>query len=91
MSEWSINSTEVFFCKTSAFSSNYILNEIQGMTLAVLYKYINCTVDKLLALALVTNFITNYSIIIIIIKIIMITTIATIITKNIINIIIQAY
>ena len=90
MSEWSINSTEVFFCKTSAFSSNYILNEIQGMTLAVLYKYINCTVDKLLALALVTNFITNYSIIIII-KIIMITTIATIITKNIINIIIQAY
>ena len=61
------------------------------MTLAVLYKYINCTVDKLLALALVTNFITNYSIIIIIIKIIMITTIATIITKNIINIIIQAY
>ena len=61
------------------------------MTLAVLYKYIYCTVDKLLALALVTNFITNYSIIIIIIKIIMITTTATIIIKNIINIIIQAY
>ena len=60
------------------------------MTLAVLYKYIYCTVDKLLALALVTNFITNYSIIIII-KIIMITTTATIIIKNIINIIIQAY
>ena len=31
---------------------------------AVLYKYINCTVDKLLALALVTSYITNYSIII---------------------------
>ena len=62
------------------------------MTLAVLYKYINCTVDKLLALALVTNVITNYSIIIIIIIIIiMITTTATIIIKNIINIIIQAY
>ena len=37
------------------------------MTRAVLYKYINCTVDKLLALALVTNDTTNYSIIIIII------------------------
>ena len=36
------------------------------MTRAVLYKYINCTVDKLLALALVTNDTTNYSIIIII-------------------------
>ena len=34
------------------------------MALAVLYKYINCTVDKLIALALVTDFITNYSIII---------------------------
>ena len=31
------------------------------MAHAVLYKYINCTVDKLLALALVTNDITNYS------------------------------
>ena len=31
------------------------------MTVAVLYKSINCTVDKLLALALVTNYITNYS------------------------------
>ena len=28
------------------------------MTRAILYKYINCTVDKLLALALVTNYIT---------------------------------
>ena len=32
------------------------------MALALLYKYINCTVNKLLALALVTNYITNYSI-----------------------------
>ena len=31
------------------------------MAHVVLYKYINCTVDKLLALALVTNYITNYS------------------------------
>ena len=34
------------------------------MTLAVLYKYINCVVDKLLALALVTDSITNFSVII---------------------------
>ena len=31
------------------------------MTLAVQYKYINYTVDKLLALALATNYIINYS------------------------------
>ena len=31
------------------------------MAHAVLYKYINCTVDKLLALALVTNYTNNYS------------------------------
>ena len=37
------------------------------MKRAVLHKYINCTVDKQLALALVTNCITNYSIIIIIV------------------------
>ena len=36
-----------------------ILNEIQGMTV------VNCTVDKLLALALVTDYMTDYSIIII--------------------------
>ena len=30
------------------------------MTHAVLYNYVNCTDDKLLALALVTNYITNY-------------------------------
>ena len=35
------------------------------MTRAVLYKYINCIVDKLRALALVTSYLTNYSIIII--------------------------
>ena len=29
------------------------------MTLAVLYRYINCIVDKLLALALITDSITN--------------------------------
>ena len=40
------------------------------MTVAVLYKSINCTVDKLLALALVTNYITNYSMMMIIIIII---------------------
>ena len=43
---------------------------MRGMTLAVLHSYINCTVDKLLPLALVTSFITNYVIIIIIIIII---------------------
>ena len=31
------------------------------MTHAVLYNYVNCTDDKLLALALVTNYITNCS------------------------------
>ena len=41
------------------------MKSIKGMTLAVLYKCINCTVDKLLALALVKDYITNYSIIII--------------------------
>ena len=35
------------------------------MTRAFLYKYINCTVGKLRALALVTNYINNYSIIMI--------------------------
>ena len=35
------------------------------MTHAALYKYISCTVGKLLALALATNYITNYSIMII--------------------------
>ena len=37
------------------------------MTHAILYKYIICTDDKLLALAPVTNYNTNYSKIIIII------------------------
>ena len=49
----------------------------------ILYKYINCTVDKLLALALLINYVTNYNIIIIttttttIIIMIMIITITT--------------
>ena len=64
MSEWSIDSAAAFPCKTSAFSQNSILKKIQGMTLAVLYKFINCIVDKLLTLALVTDSITNCSIII---------------------------
>ena len=34
------------------------------MIRTILYKYINCTVDKLLALALLINYITNYNIII---------------------------
>ena len=40
------------------------------MTIAAQYKYINYFVDQLLALALLTNYTTNYSIIIIIIIII---------------------
>ena len=53
------------------------------MIRTILYKYINCTVDKLLALALLINYITNYNIIIIttatttIIIMIMIITITT--------------
>ena len=43
------------------------------MSLAVLYRYVNRDVDKLLALALVMDYITKYSIIIIIIIIITIT------------------
>ena len=43
------------------------------MTIAAQYKYINYFVDQLLALALLTNYTTNYSIIIIIIIIIIIT------------------
>ena len=66
LSEWSIDSTAAFPCKTSAFNQKYILNENQGMALADLYKYINCTVDKLLALVLVTGYVVNRNIIIII-------------------------
>ena len=53
------------------------------MIRTILYKYINCTVDKLLALALLINYVTNYNIIIIttttttIIIMIMIITITT--------------
>ena len=48
----------------------------------VLYKYINCTVDKLLALVLVTNYITNYSIRTNIIIMIIIITIIIIIIRG---------
>ena len=63
------------------------------MTHAVLYNYVNCTDDKLLALALVTNYITNCSkitaIIIIITVIIIVIIIIIIITVIIIIIIIR--
>ena len=48
------------------------------MTIAAQYKYINYFVDQLLALALLTNYTTNYSIIIIIIIIIITIIIITI-------------
>ena len=48
------------------------------MTIAAQYKYINYFVDQLLALALLTNYTTNYSIIIIIIIIIIAIMIITI-------------
>ena len=93
MSEWSIDGTAAFLCKISAFSCKYISIEIKGMTLAE-YKYINCSVDKLMVQALVINYTTNYSIIIaktitIIIIIIIIITTATIITTTTITIIIS--
>ena len=81
MREWSIDSIVAFPSKDLAFSEKYFSIEIKGITLAV-YKYINCFVDKplALALALVTNYTTNYSIIIIIIiKIIIIITLIIII------------
>ena len=62
------------------------------MTHAVLYNYVNCTDDKLLALALVTNYITNCSkitAIIIIITVIIIVIIIIIIVIIIIIIIIR--
>ena len=56
------------------------------MIRTILYKYINCTVDKLLALALPINYITNYNIIIITttttIMIIIIITITTTTTNS---------
>ena len=54
------------------------------MAHAVLYNYVNCTDDKLLALALVTNYITNCSkitAIIIIITVIIIVIIIIIIIR----------
>ena len=87
MSEWSIDSTVAFPSKGLAFSGKYISIEIKGITLAV-YKYINCFVDKLLALALVTNYTTNYSIIMIIIIMIIIIVIIIIVIIIIITILI---
>ena len=51
MTEWSTENNPVFLCKTSALSQKY---KIFGMRLLDLYKYMNCTVIKLQALALVT-------------------------------------
>ena len=48
----------------------YISIEFKGITLPV--ENINCFIDKLLALALITNYTTNYRIIILIIIITMI-------------------
>ena len=82
LSKWSIDSTVKFPRKTSVFSKKYISIAIKGITLAV-YKYINCFVHKLLALALVTNYTTNWIILIIIIIIIIVTIIIiTIIIKT---------
>ena len=75
-----IDSNVVFPCKTLTFTQKYICIEIKSITLVV-YKNINCFVDKLLAMALVTSYI-NCSIIIIIITIIMITTTIIIILIN---------
>ena len=70
LSELSIDSTAVFPCKTSTLSLNYMLNEIQAMALVVLYKYIIFTVDEPLALAIVINYITDYSILLLLLLII---------------------
>ena len=52
-------------CKTSGFSKKYILNKTLRMRLVVLYKYMNCTVDKTTSSATgdtttYTNYITKY-------------------------------
>ena len=46
MREWSTENTAVCFCKKSAFCYKYVLNKILGIRLVVVYKYINCNVDK---------------------------------------------
>ena len=79
LNEWSFDSNVVFPCKTLTFTQKYICIEIKSITLVV-YKNINCFVDKLLAMALVTSYI-NCSIIIIL-TIIMITTIIILINNN---------
>ena len=82
LNEWSFDSNVVFPCKTLTFTQKYICIEIKSITLVV-YKNINCFVDKLLAMALVTSYI-NCSIIIIIIIIIIIMITTTIIMMMII-------
>ena len=44
--DWSTENTAVCFCKKSAFCYKYVLNKILGIRLVVVYKYINCNVDK---------------------------------------------
>ena len=46
ISEWIIENTAILTFKTLAFSKKYILNKIISVRLVVLYKYMNCTVDK---------------------------------------------
>ena len=82
LNEWSFDSNVVFPCKTLTFTQKYICIKIKSITLVV-YKNINCFVDKLLAMALVTSYINcSIIIIIIIITIIMITTTIIIILIN---------
>ena len=57
--EQSIDSTAAFSGRASTFRLKYILNEIQGMTLVVLYKHLNFTVDKLLVLEVVQIILIN--------------------------------
>ena len=66
MSEWSIENTEIFPCKTSGFSKKYILNKTLHMRLVVLYKYMNCTVDK------ATSTGTGHTILIILLRILLV-------------------
>ena len=80
LSEWSFDSNVVFPCKTLTFTQKYICIEIKSITLVV-YKTINCFVDKLLAMTLVTSYI-NCSIIIIITIIMITITTIIILIKN---------
>ena len=80
LNEWSFDSNVVFPCKTLTFTQKYICIEIKSITLVV-YKTINCFVDKLLAMTLVTSYI-NCSIIIIITIIMITITTIIILIKN---------